>query len=160
MDEQIPMTPSGYQSTRDELVRLKNVERPKNSQDILEARGHGDISENTEFHAAKEKQAFIEGRIRDLESRLARANVIDPTKLGGHRVVFGATVTLADTQTGDEVTYAIVGDDESDVKAGRISVSSPLARALIGREVGDTARVATPKGPREYEVIDLKFEAI
>jgi transcription elongation factor GreA len=160
MDERVPMTPRGYQTLRDELVRLKNIERPKNAQDILEARAHGDISENAEFHAAKERQAFIEGRIRDLESRLARANVIDPGKLSGHRIVFGATVTLDDTQSGEEVTYSIVGDDESDVKAGRISVSSPLARALIGREVGDTARVTTPRGPREYEVVDLKFEPI
>src|SRR5436305_13447722 len=128
MGDRFPMTPRGVQTLREELKRLREIERPKNIQDIEEARAHGDLRENAEFHAAKEKQGFIEGRTRDIDSILAQAEVIDPAKLSGSRVVFGATVKLADTDSGDEVTYSIVGDYEADIKQGRIAISAPLAR--------------------------------
>src|SRR3954470_21745099 len=128
-----PMTPRGQQALREELKRLREVERPKNVQDIEEARAHGDLRENAEYHAAKEKQGFIEGRSREIEAVLAQAEVIDPAKLSGTRVVFGATVKLTDTDTGEDVTYTVVGDHEADIKSGRIAVSAPLARAIIGR---------------------------
>jgi len=152
------MTPRGQQNLKDELKRLREVERPKNVQDIEEARAHGDLRENAEFHAAKEKQAFIEGRSREIESILAQAEVIDPGKLSGSRVVFGATVKLADTDSGDEVTYRIVGDFEADIKQGRIAISAPLARALIGRETGDTVTLKTGKGSREYQISEVRFD--
>ena len=154
-----PMTPRGQQTLREELKRLREVERPKNVQDIEEARAHGDLRENAEFHAAKEKQSFIEGRSREIEAVLAQAEVIDPGKLSGTRVVFGATVRLVDTESGEETTYAIVGDYESDIKLGRIAISAPLARALIGREEGDTVSLRTAKGTREYQVAKVVFEA-
>jgi len=154
-----PMTPRGQQTLREELKRLREVERPKNVQDIEEARAHGDLRENAEYHAAKEKQAFIEGRSREIEAVLAQAEVIDPGKLSGTRVVFGATVKLTDTDTGDDTTYVIVGDYESDIKLGRIAISAPLARALIGREEGDTVSLRTAKGTREYQVTKVIFEA-
>jgi len=153
------MTPRGQQTLREELKRLREVERPKNVQDIEEARAHGDLRENAEFHAAKEKQSFIEGRSREIEAVLAQAEVIDPGKLSGTRVVFGATVRLVDTESGEETTYAIVGDYESDIKLGRIAISAPLARALIGREEGDTVSLRTAKGTREYQVAKVVFEA-
>src|SRR3982750_2132478 len=146
MADRFPMTPRGQKLLREELKRLREVERPKNVQDIEEARAHGDLRENAEFHAAKEKQSFIEGRTRDIDSILAQAEVIDPAKLSGTRVVFGATVKLTDTDTGDEVTYSIVGDHEADIKHGRIAISAPIARALIGREEGDTVSLKTGKG--------------
>ncbi len=155
-----PMTPRGQQALRDELKRLREVERPKNVQDIEEARAHGDLKENAEYHAAKERQGFIEGRSRDIESILAQADVIDPGKLSGSRVVFGATVRLVDTDTGDDITYSIVGDHEADVKVGRIAISAPLARAMIGRDEGDTVTVKTGKGIREYQITTVRFEAI
>ncbi|HXI57305.1 MAG TPA: transcription elongation factor GreA [Polyangia bacterium] len=154
-----PMTPRGQQSLREELKRLREVERPKNVQDIEEARAHGDLRENAEFHAAKEKQSFIEGRSREIDSILAQAEVIDPSKLSGERVVFGATVKLIDTDSGDETTYTIVGDFEADIKLGRIAISAPLARAIIGRDVGDTVTIRTGKGTREYQVGAVHFEA-
>jgi len=154
-----PMTPRGQQTLREELKRLREVERPKNVQDIEEARAHGDLRENAEFHAAKEKQSFIEGRSREIEAVLAQAEVIDPGKLSGTRVVFGATVKLIDTESGEETTYAIVGDYESDIKLGRIAISAPLARALIGREQGDTVSLRTAKGTREYQVGAVAFQA-
>jgi transcription elongation factor GreA len=153
------MTPRGQQLLKDELVRLK-AERPAIAKAIEVARGHGDLSENADYDAAKEKQGFVEGRIRDIESKLAMANVIDPTKLSGDKVVFGATVTVTDTETDEEQTYRIVGEDEADIKAGRISVTAPVARAMIGREVGDTVKVKTPKGLREIEIVSVKFEAM
>ncbi len=153
------MTPRGQQVLRDELKRLREVERPKNVRDIEEARAHGDLRENAEYHAAKERQAFIEGRSREIEAILAQADVIDPAKLSGSRVVFGATVQLADTDSGDQTTYTIVGDHEADIKQGRISVSAPLARAMIGREVGDTVSLRTAKGTREYQIAAVRFEA-
>ena len=153
-----PMTPRGQQALRDELKRLREVERPKNVRDIEEARAHGDLKENAEYHAAKERQGFIEGRSRDIESILAQAEVIDPAKLSGSKVVFGATVKLSDVDSGDEVTYTVVGDHEADVKAGRIAVSAPLARALIGRERGESVSLKTGKGMREYEIVEVRFE--
>jgi transcription elongation factor GreA len=157
MADRIPMTPRGQRRLRDELKRLREVERPKNVLDIEIARGHGDLSENAEYHAAKERQSFLEGRIRELEGTIAMAEVIDPGKLSGSRVVFGATVRLADTETGDETVYNIVGDHEGDIKEGRIAISAPLARALIGREEGDTVNLRTAKGSREYQIQEVKF---
>jgi len=158
MADRYPMTPRGQQNLKEELKRLREVERPKNVQDIEEARAHGDLRENAEFHAAKEKQAFIEGRSREIESILAQAEVIDPGKLSGSRVVFGATVKLTDTDSGDETTYSIVGDFEADIKQGRIAISAPLARALIGRETGDTVTLKTGKGSREYQIAEVRFD--
>ena len=157
MADRIPMTPRGQRKLRDELKRLREVERPKNVQDIEIARGHGDLSENAEYHAAKERQSFLEGRIRELEGTIALSEVIDPAKLSGSRIVFGATVRLADADSGEEVVYRIVGDHEGDIKAGRIAISAPLARALIGREQGDTVSLRTGKGPREYQVQEVTF---
>ena len=154
-----PMTPRGVQTLREELKRLREVERPKNVRDIEEARAHGDLKENAEYHAAKERQGFIEGRSRELEAIIAQAEVIDPAKLSGSKVVFGATVKLTDTDSGEEVTYTIVGDYEADIKASRIAVSAPLARAMIGRERGDAVSLKTGKGTREYEISDVRFEA-
>ena len=160
MADRIPMTPQGQRRLRDELKRLREVERPKNVQDIETARGHGDLSENAEYHAAKERQSFLEGRIRELEGTIALAEVIDPAKLSGSRVVFGATVRLADTDSGEETVYSIVGDHEGDIKEGRIAISAPLARALIGREEGDTVNLRTGKGAREYQIQEVKFVPI
>jgi transcription elongation factor GreA len=153
-----PMTPRGQQALKDELKRLREVERPKNVRDIEEARAHGDLKENAEYHAAKERQGFIEGRSRDIEAILAQAEVIDPAKLSGTKVVFGATVKLADVDSGDEVTYTVVGDHEADIKAGRIAISAPLARAMIGRERGESVSLKTGKGTREFEIVDVRFE--
>jgi transcription elongation factor GreA len=158
MADRFPMTPRGQQNLKEELKRLREVDRPKNVQDIEEARAHGDLRENAEFHAAKEKQSFIEGRTRDIESILAQAEVIDPGRLSGTRVVFGATVKLTDTDSGDEVTYCIVGDFEADIKQGRIAISAPLARAMIGREMGDTVTLKTGKGSREYQISEVRFD--
>lgn len=160
MADRIPMTPRGQRKLRDELKRLREVERPKNVQDIEIARAHGDLSENAEYAAAKERQSFIEGRIRELEGTIALSEVIDPGKLSGSKVVFGATVRLTDTDSGDEVVYSIVGDHEGDIKEGRIAISAPLARALIGREQGDTVNLRTGKGPREYQIQEIKFVPI
>jgi transcription elongation factor GreA len=154
-----PMTPRGQQLLKDELKRLREVERPKNVRDIEEARAHGDLKENAEYHAAKEKQGFIEGRSREIEAVLAQADVIDPAKLSGTKVVFGATVKLTDTDSGDDVTYTIVGEYEADIKQSRIAISAPLARAMIGREQGDTVSLKTGKGTREYEITTVRFEA-
>ena len=152
-----PMTLEGHQRLKEELKRLKETDRHQVSKEIEIARAHGDLKENAEYHAAKEKQGFIEARIRELEAKLAQANVIDVSKLSGNKVVFGARVTLQDTETDDEQTYAIVGEDEADVKSGKISVSAPVARAMIGREVGETVKVKTPKGFRELEIIKVEF---
>ena len=152
-----PMTPRGQQALRDELKRLREVERPKNVRDIEEARAHGDLKENAEYHAAKERQGFIEGRSKDIEAILAQAEVIDPSKLSGSRVVFGATVRLTDTDSGEEVTYSIVGDHEADIKAGRIAISAPLARVMIGKDEGDTVTLKTGKGTREFQIAQVRF---
>ena|SRR5687768_17566089 len=156
-EQRFPMTPRGLRVLREELKHLREVERPKNVQDIEEARAHGDLRENAEFSAAKEKQAFIEGRTRELEGMIALSDVIDPGKLTGTRVVFGATVKLADTETGDETNYTIVGDHEGDIKQNRIAISAPLARAMIGREQGDTVVLRNAKGSREYQIVEVKF---
>lgn len=159
MPDRIPMTPRGLKSLRDELKNLREVERYKNVRDIEEARAHGDLRENAEFAAAKERQAFIEGRSRDIEGTIALSEVIDPGKQSGTRVIFGATVRLADTDSGDEVTYSIVGENEADIKQGRIAVSAPLARAMIGRDQGDTVTLRTGKGSREYQILLVEFHA-
>jgi transcription elongation factor GreA len=154
----IPLTKRGAELLRDELQRLKAVERPAVINAIAEARAQGDLSENAEYDAAKEKQGFIEGRIAELESKLAAAQVIDPTQVEAEgRVVFGATVELEDLESGDMVTYQIVGDDEADIDHGLISVSSPIARALISKSEGDVASVQAPSGAREYEIIGVKY---
>ena len=153
----IPMTRSGQIALRVELKKLKSIERPKIVKEISIARDHGDLKENAEYHAAKEKQSFIEGRIQQVEDYLSRAEVIDVRKLSGQRVVFGATVKLKDTDGDGEVTYRIVGEPEADLKRGRISITSPIARAMIGREVSDMVTVRTPGGEREYEVLDVAF---
>jgi transcription elongation factor GreA len=160
MADRIPMTPRGQKRLREELKRLREVERPKNVLDIETARAHGDISENAEYAAAKERQSFIEGRIREVDGMIALSEVIDPAKLSGSRVVFGATVRLTDTESGEETVYSIVGDHEGDIKEGRIAVSAPLARALIGREEGDTVNLRTAKGSREYQIQEVKFVAV
>jgi transcription elongation factor GreA len=157
-NDRLPMTPRGLRLLREELKHLREFERPKNVQDIEEARAHGDLRENAEFAAAKERQAFIEGRSRELDGMIALAEVIDPAKLSGKRVVFGATVKLADTDTGDETVYTIVGDHEGDIKQNRISISAPLARAMIGRDEGDTVLLRNAKGSREYQIVSVKFE--
>ncbi len=157
--DKVPMTPRGQQRLKDELKRLKDIERPAVVRAIEEARAHGDLSENAEYDAAKERQGHIEGRIREIESKLALADVIDPERLSGTKVVFGATVRLQ-SEDGDEVTYRIVGEDEADVKKGKISISAPLARAMIGREQGDSVSLRTAKGLREYDILGVSFLAI
>ena len=156
--QRAPMTAEGYEALDTELKNLKSVERPAIIQAIAVAREHGDLSENAEYHAAKEKQSFIEGRIIELEDKLSRADVIDTSKIKGSRIVFGATVTIIDVDTEDELQYRIVGEDEADIAAGKVSNTSPMARALIGKEVGDEAEVAAPGGARVYEVADVQFK--
>ena len=152
-----PVTPEGFEKLKKELAHLKRVERPKISLEIGAARELGDLSENFEYHAAKDKQGLIEAKIRDLEDKVSRANVIDPSKLAGDRVVFGAKVLLSDVDSGEEKSYQIVGEVEADVEGGRISVASPLARALIGKEVGDEVRVPGKNGSRTVEIVDVQF---
>jgi transcription elongation factor GreA len=158
MSQRVPMTKGGLLRLKEELKRLKNVERPKIVREIAEARSHGDLSENAEYHAAKEKQSHVEGRIAQVEHWIATAEVIDVSRQKGDRVVFGATVALEESESGDQVTYRIVGELEADLKVGRISVTSPIARALIGRSEGDTAVVRTPGGQKEYEIHAVMFE--
>ena len=156
-DGSVPMTNKGYQFLIEELKRLKTVERPRNIRDIEEARGHGDLSENAEFHAAKERQSLLDFQIREIEDKIARAQVIEVGKLSGERVVFGATVSLADGATGDKVVYQIVGDHEAEPKNGKISISSPIARALIGKSEGDEVQVRTPTGVRTFDILGVDF---
>jgi len=154
----IPLTVAGAEKLRGELHQLKTVQRPKIITAIAEARAHGDLSENAEYAAAKERQGFIEGRIAELESKIANAQIINPALIDADgRCVFGATIELEDMGSGEVVTYQIVGDDEADIKKGKISVSSPLARALIGKTSGDVAEVQAPGGTREYEILDVKY---
>ena len=155
--DKIPMTKKGYEAVQEELKNLKNVERPAIIAAIAEARAHGDLSENAEYHAAKEKQSFIEGRIQELEGAIGCAQVVDVAALSGDRVVFGATVELFDVDTEAESTYQIVGQYEADLEKGRISVLSPLARALIGKNVGDETHVASPNGGKTYEIMNVKY---
>ncbi|MDF3067940.1 MAG: Transcription elongation factor GreA [Polyangiaceae bacterium] len=151
------MTPLGAQKLREELARLKE-ERPKISREIGVAREHGDLKENAEYHAAKDRQGMVEAQIKDIEDKLARAEVIDPTKLSGDRVRFGATLNLTNLDTDEEITYQIVGADEADINLGKISVSAPLARALIGKSVGDEVVVTLPAGKRRYEIAEIAFK--
>lgn len=154
----VPLTLRGAEMLKAELQKLKSEDRPRVVAAIAEARAHGDLKENAEYHAAREQQGFIEGRIKDVEAKLSNAQVIDVSKLNAAgKVVFGATVELADEDSGDEVTYQIVGEDEADIKHGRISVSSPIARALIGKEEGDVAVVQAPGGTREYEILVVRY---
>jgi len=154
----VPITVEGAEKLQTELTKLKSVERPKVIEAIAEARAHGDLKENAEYHAAREQQGFIEGRIKDIEGKLGNANIIDVTKLdAGGKVVFGTTVDVADEENGDELTYQIVGDDEADIKVNKISVNSPIARALIGKEEGDLIEVQTPGGVRALEIVEVKY---
>lgn len=157
MSQSIPMTREGFQRLQEELKRLVRVDRPAVVQAIAEARGHGDLSENAEYEAAKDRQGFIEGRIKELNDKIARAQVIDPSDLDSEKVVFGATVTLVDVDSGSEVTYQIVGEDEADIKAGKISVTSPVGKALIGHRLDDEIRIKVPSGIKVYELIDIKY---
>ncbi|VAX09162.1 Transcription elongation factor GreA [hydrothermal vent metagenome] len=155
----VPLTARGATALRTELTELKSVARPKVIQAIAEARAHGDLKENAEYHAAREQQGFIEGRIQDIEGKLSHAQIIDVTALNaGGKVVFGATVDVADENTGDEYTYQIVGEDEADIKAGRISITSPIARSLIGKMEGDIASFQAPGGVRELEILEVRYE--
>ena len=155
----IPLTVTGAEQLRAELHRLKTVDRPSVVAAIAEARSHGDLSENAEYDAAKERQGFIEGRIQEVEAKLSNAQIIDPGLLDADgRCVFGATVEMEDQDSGDTVTYQIVGEDEADLKVGKISVNSPVARALIGKYAGDIAQVQAPGGIREFEIIDVRYE--
>ncbi|HEV8320901.1 MAG TPA: transcription elongation factor GreA [Myxococcota bacterium] len=155
---EIPMTPRGYKLLVDELRRIKEVDRPRNVAAIEEARGHGDLSENAEYHYEKEKQSFLAGRIDELEAKIGRARVIDITKMTtGDRVVFGATVKLVDAKSGDEKVYRIVGSDEADVQKGMLSIDSPLARQLVGKSEGDVVTVKLPKGARELEIAEVLY---
>lgn len=156
--QKIPMTATGYQRLEAELKNLKTVERPSVIRAISEAREHGDLSENAEYHAAKERQGWIESRILELEDKLRRAEVIDVSKLSGDKVMFGATVVLADEDTDEESTYQIVGADEADIKAGLLSITAPLARALVGKAEGESVEVATPSGAKAYEIVSVAFK--
>jgi transcription elongation factor GreA len=156
--DKVPMTIEGFAALEAELLRLKSIERPRIIQAIAEARAHGDLSENAEYHAAKEQQGMNEARVADLEDKLSRADVIDVSKLSGDTIKFGATVKVVDEDTEEEVAYKIVGEYEADVKKGKVSITSPIARALIGKRKGDVIEVATPKGARSYEVLNVGFK--
>jgi transcription elongation factor GreA len=155
--EKVPMTAGGYTALDEELRRLKTAERPSVIAAIAEARAHGDLSENAEYHAAKERQGWIEGRIAEIEDKIARAQVIDVSKLSGAQVKFGATVSVVDEDTEEEARYQIVGEHEADVRAGRVSISSPIARAMIGKEMGDVVEVNTPGGVKAYEILKVEW---
>jgi transcription elongation factor GreA len=155
--EKLPITGKGFRALEEELKLRQQVERPRIIEAISEARSHGDLSENAEYHAAKENQSLNEGRILELESMIARAEIIDVSKLSGDKIKFGATVKLLDEDTEEEKTYQIVGDPEADVRSGRVSISSPVARALIGKGVGDTVEVTTPGGGKSYEIVEVAF---
>jgi transcription elongation factor GreA len=158
MVEKNPITPEGAQRLREELHRRKTIERPAISQMIAEARAHGDLSENAEYHAARERAGFNEGRIKELEDKLARAEIIDPKTLAGDKVAFGATVKLLNTATDEEVTYRIIGADEADINNGSISITAPIAKSLLGKEVGDEVKIRTPAGERTYEILSIEFK--
>jgi len=157
VDEREPMTPSGHTAMKEKLRQLKEVEMPRISKEIGAAIALGDLSENAEYHAAKDRQGMVAAQIRDMEDKIARAEVIDPGKLSGTRVIFSATVTVEDLETAERLTYQIVGEDESDIKTNKISFKSPLARALIGKEEGDEVVVNTPRGRKDYEIIKVQF---
>jgi len=152
------MTPSGYQKLQEELGRLIKIERPNNIRDISEARAHGDLSENAEYHAAKEKQSFLEGRIQELKTKIALADVIDPSKISQDKVAFGAKVKVMDVSSSEEKIFTLVGQDEADAKNGRISISSPVGRALLNKEAGDVVTIKAPARTLEYEILEISFE--
>lgn len=155
----VPLTVRGAERLREELKRLKSVDRPRIIQAIADARAHGDLKENAEYHAAREQQSFAEGRIQEIEGKLSNAEIIDVTTIRADgKVIFGATVLLADEDAGAEVTYQIVGEDEADIKAHRISINSPIARGLIGKQQGDSATIRTPAGEKQFEIIEVKYE--
>jgi transcription elongation factor GreA len=154
----VPVTPAGYKKMTEELETLISVERPQVIKAIAEARAHGDLSENAEYHAAKERQSFIEGRINELQTRIARANVIDPSTISQSRIAFGAKVKLMDLDTEEEKVYCLVGPDESDIKTGKISIHSPIGRSLIGKEEGDVVMVRAPAKSIEFEILEIRFE--
>jgi transcription elongation factor GreA len=156
--KRVPMTPDGYQKLQEELEKLLKVDRPKNIKDITEARAHGDLSENAEYHAAKERQSFIEGRIRELQAKLALAEVIDPSKITQSKAAFGAKVRVLDTGANEEYVFTLVGPDEADVKNGRISINSPVGKSLLGKDVGDTVVIKAPARTMEYEILEINFE--
>ncbi|MEQ8355906.1 MAG: transcription elongation factor GreA [Kiloniellaceae bacterium] len=157
MSDKVPMTAGGYSRLEEELRYLKSTARPEVIRAIAEAREHGDLSENAEYHAARERQSFIEGRVAELEDKIARAEVIDVASLDGSTVKFGATVTLVDEDTDAETAYQLVGEMEADVKEGRLAITAPLARALIGKEVGDSVEVVTPAGSKAYEILKVQY---
>lgn len=158
MLKRVPITPTGYQKLQEELERLLKVERPNNIKDISEARAHGDLSENAEYHAAKEKQSFLEGKIQDLKTKIALADVIDPSKISQDKVAFGAKVKVMDVSNSEEKTFMLVGEDEADAKNGRISISSPVGRALLNKEKGDVVTIKAPARTLEYEILEISFE--
>jgi transcription elongation factor GreA len=159
VSNKVPLTVRGAESLREELKRLKGTDRPKVIQAIAEARAHGDLKENAEYHAAREQQGFIEGRIQDIEGKLGNAEIIDVTQVNANgKVIFGATVLLSDENSGSEVTYQIVGEDEADIKAHRISINSPIARGLIAKEAGDVVTIRTPAGEKQFEIVEVKYE--
>lgn len=157
MSNRIPMTPEGHARLSAELKRLKTVERPAVIKAIAAAREHGDLSENAEYHAARERQGFIEGRVMELEDKLGRAEIIDISKLSGSKIMFGAKVRLVDEETDEEVTYQIVGPEEAEIAQGLLSINSPLAQALLGKEAGDSVEVTTPRGTRYFEILEVKY---
>ncbi|MDJ0609594.1 MAG: transcription elongation factor GreA [Kiloniellales bacterium] len=157
MGDKVPMTAQGWASLEEELKHLKSVARPEVIRAIAEAREHGDLSENAEYHAARERQSFIEGRVAELEDKMARAEVIDIATLSGDTVKFGATVTLVDEDTDEKIRYQLVGELEADVKGGRLAITAPLARAIIGKQVGDSVEVNTPKGEKSYEILKVAY---
>ncbi len=158
MLKRIPITPDGYNKLKEELEKLLKIDRPKNIKDISEARAHGDLSENAEYHAAKERQSFIEGRIQELKTKVALADVIDPSKISQSKTAFGATVKVMDLSTDEEKTFILVGPDEADAKNGKISISSPVGRALLNREIGDEVTIKAPAKTMEYEILEISFE--
>ncbi len=158
MQKRVLVTPDGLQKLKDELDKLLKVERPRNIQAIAEARAHGDLSENAEYHAAKERQSFLEGRIQELQGKIAAAEVIDPSKINQSKIAFGAKVKVLDVEADEEYVFVLVGTEEADVKQGKISISSPVGRALLGKEVGDSATIKAPARTMEYEILEISFE--
>ncbi len=158
MSQSVPLTRESFDALQEEMKRLIREERPRVIQEIAEARGHGDLSENAEYDAAKHRQSFIEGRIKELQDKLARAYVVDLSNLKPDKVVFGATVTIYDTSADEEITYKIVGEDEADIRLGKISCTSPVGKALIGHKLDDTVRAKVPSGFKEYEIVDIRYE--
>ncbi len=158
MLKRMPITPAGYQKLQEELQKLLKVDRPKNIKNISEARAHGDLSENAEYHAAKEQQSFIEGRIQELKTKVALADIIDPSRISQNKIAFGAKVKVLDLSSDEEKTFTLVGPDEADAKNGKISISSPVGKALLNKEIGDVATIKAPAKTMEYEILEIRFE--